>query len=71
MRMMQTSYRGYQLRPVATSRGWGVVLGDPAGHVADVCLHRQQGHSGWTSLADAEQAAHDTIDTLLAHDDSY
>ena len=54
---MESRYRGYQLHPVATHRGWGVVLEDPAGHVADLCLHRQLGHGGWQRLEDAEQAA--------------
>lgn len=71
MPTMEISYRGYRLRPVATRGGWGVLLGDPAGHAADVCLHQQQGHSGWPSLEEAERAARDSIDTLLAHDDSY
>jgi hypothetical protein len=68
---MESRYRGYQLHPVATHRGWGVVLEDPAGHVADLCLHRQLGHGGWQRLEDAEQAAHEAIDALLTHDDSY
>ena len=68
---MDSSYRGYQLSPVATRLGWGMVLGDPAGHPADICLHRLLGHGGWPSLRDADRAAHSYIDEVLSQDSSY
>lgn len=68
---MESHYRGYHLQPVATPQGWGMVLGDPAGHVADVRLEQQLGLGAWPNLADAERAAHDAIDALLAEEDSY
>ena len=68
---MDTRYRGYQLNPVATHQGWGVVLGDPAGHPADICLHQLQGHRGWRTPEAANQAAYSYIDALLNQDSSY
>jgi hypothetical protein len=68
---MDATYRGYRLQPIATRQGWGVLVGDPAGQPAAVCLHQQLGHGGWPRLDDADRAAHAYVDALLAGDDSY
>ena len=68
---MELRYRGYNLHPVATRQGWGVLVGDPAGHPADVCLHSLQGHRGWPTYEAASQAAHSYVDALLAEESSY
>lgn len=49
----------------------GVLVGDPAGQPAAVCLHQQLGHGGWLRLDDADRAAHAYVDGLLAGGDSY
>ena len=71
IRVMDASYRGYRLQPIATREGWGVLVGDPAGQPAAVCLHQQLGHGGWRHLDAADQAAHAYVDALLAGDDSF
>jgi len=71
IRVMQATYRGYRLQAIATRRGWGVLVGDPAGQPAAVCLHQQLGHGGWLRLDDADRAAHAYVDGLLAGGDSY
>ena len=68
---MDTTYRGYRLQPVATRGGWGVLVGDPAGQPAAVCLHQHLGHGGWSRLNQADQAAHAYVDAVLDNDDSY
>jgi len=68
---MEHRYRGYGLHAIATRRGWSVMLEDPAGHAADICLHQLMGHQGWQHLEDAEDAARTTIDALMEHNDSY
>jgi hypothetical protein len=68
---MNATYRGFRLQPIATRQGWGMLVGDPAGQPAAVCLHQQLGHGGWPSLLAADQAAHAYVDALLAGDDSY
>jgi hypothetical protein len=70
-RVMDATYRGYRLQAIATRQGWGVLVGDPAGQPAAVCLHQQLGHGGWTRLDEADRAAHAYVDALLAGDDSY
>lgn len=69
--VMHATYRGYRLQAIATRRGWGVLVGDPAGQPAAVCLHQQLGHGGWTGLDDADRAARVSVDALLAGGDSY
>ena len=71
MGTMEGLYRGYRLSPVTTDCGWSVLIQDPAGHPADVLLHRQLGHSGWTSQNAADRAAHVFIDALHDQDGSY
>ena len=71
IRVMDATYRGYRLQPIATRQGWGVLVGDPAGQPAAVCLHQQQGHGGWPHLDAADRAAHAYVDALLAGGDSY
>ena len=69
--IMTTRYRGYQLQCVRAPRGWSMLIGDPAGHPADVLLHRHFGHTGWLSRVDADRAARLYVDAIHEQSGSY
>ena len=68
---MSTRYRGYQLHCVRAPRGWSMFIGDPAGHPADVLLHRHFDHKGWLSRSDADRAARVYVDAIYEQSGSY
>ena len=69
--IMTTRYRGYQLQCVRAPRGWSMLIGDPAGHPADVLLHRHFDHTGWLSRSDADRAARLYVDAIYEQSGSY
>ena len=69
--IMTTRYRGYQLQCVRAPRGWSMLIGDPAGHPADVLLHRHLDHTGWLSRSDAVRAARLYVDAIYEQSSSY
>ena len=68
---MTTRYRGYQLHCVRAQRGWSMLIGDPAGHSADVLLHHHFDHTGWLSRSDADRAARVYVDAIYEQSGSY
>lgn len=64
-------HRGYAFTPMPVAHGWDVRIGDPAGHVADLELHRQLDQGPWSSPELALRAAEHYVDELLAEDSSY
>ena len=68
---MSTRYRGYQLHCVRAPRSWSMLIGDPAGHPADVLLHRHFDHKGWLNRSDADRAARVYVDAIYEQSGSY
>lgn len=67
----RTAYRRYTLVIRELPRGWGAWIEDPAGHVADVALHKHLAIACWTGAEQARQAAERYVDDLLGEESSY
>ena len=48
-----------------------MLIGDPAGHPADVLLHRHFDHKGWLNRSDADRAARVYVDAIYEQSGSY
>ena len=67
----RSNHRGYGVVLEHSGEGWQARIEDPAGHVADVLLQEQLDLAPFSSLEEAQRAAEQFVDQLLAQESSY